>query len=82
MKFVKSKDKSHDDSITRGVIAEILKEIQDIRKELASRDNESLVLLEIQKNNEIMARILLKLEEISDEIKEAKKPWYSRIICG
>jgi len=78
MKFIKS----YDDSITRGVISDILKEIQDLRKELATSEGDKSILLELQKNNEIMTKILSKLEDISSEMEEMNKPWYSRIFCG
>lgn len=87
MKFLKRQ--SCDASINDAILG-ISKEIQLLREKL-EKDSESLrgdiseVSSRVIEGNEMLKEILLKMdeikEEIRDEIRESSKPWYSKMVC-
>lgn len=87
MKFLKRQ--SCDARINDAILG-ISKEIQLLREKL-EKDSDSLrgdiseVSSRVVEGNEMLKEILLKMdeikEEIRDEIRESSKPWYSRMVC-
>lgn len=86
MKFI---NKKNDISI-KDAIVDISTEIRLLREKL-DQDTESLngrvsdVSSKISEGNGILREILLKMDDIREDIKESvcsnNKPWYSRMIC-
>ena len=82
---MKFNNKKNDTGI-KDAIVDISNEIRLLREKL-DQDSESLngrvseVSSNISEGNEILKEILLKMDEIREEIKESTKPWYSRMVC-
>ena len=83
MKFIK---KQKNDTSINDAIVNISTEIRLLREKLdedaeSLKGNVSEVSQRIVEGNEILREILLKMDDIRDEIKESTKPWYSRMAC-
>ena len=83
MKFIKTRK---DDTSINDAIVNISSEIVLLRKQLdedskSLKDNVSGISQRIVESNAILREILLKMDDIMDEINECKKPWYSRVTC-
>lgn len=85
MKFINKKN----DSSIKDAIVDISTEIRLLREKL-DQDTESLngnvseVSSKISEGNEILREILIRMDEIRDDIRESvcnNKPWYARMVC-
>lgn len=75
-----------DKSKLRDAIGDISVEILNLREfvkegiESSERDVSDLSS-DVREGNDRLGEILVRLNSISNDIKELKKPWYSRIVC-
>lgn len=75
-----------DDAVLSDAIAGISTEIRLIREKLC-QDSDTLggnvpeISSKISEGNDLLREILLKMDEIRDEIRESTRPWYSRMAC-
>lgn len=82
MKFSRKVDRKGLNDVISQLSTEIVSLQQEIGKSIVdARKSDDSMIAEMKKSHVVMMGILSRLEVISDDIEELKKPWYSRMCC-